>query len=133
MKALICGDRNWYNVAVIRNTLWRLKAFGYDTIIEGEAKGADSIARDEALKLGFTVLKYPAKWKEYREKYPVKDFGFKWKSAGNDRNTQMLEEGKPDLVVAFHPDLQRSKGTKDMVNKSLAAGVKVIIIKGEEG
>uniref|UniRef100_A0A6M3LBB5 DUF2493 domain-containing protein n=1 Tax=viral metagenome TaxID=1070528 RepID=A0A6M3LBB5_9ZZZZ len=109
--------------------LWRLKANGFDTLIEGEATGADSIARDEAKKLGFTVLPFPAKWEEYKQKYPVKEFGMKWKSAGTDRNTQMLVEGKPDLVVAFHSNIGTSKGTKNMINQAKKAGIKVILIE----
>ncbi len=129
MRVLICGDRKWVNTSSIRNMLWRLKANGFDTLIEGEATGADSIARDEADKLGFTVLKYPAKWEEYKQKYPVEKFGMKWKTAGTDRNTQMLVEGRPDLVVAFHADIENSKGTKNMVNQAEKAGVKVILVK----
>ncbi len=130
MRVLICGDRNWTNPSTIRNMLWRLKANGYDTVIEGEAKGADSIARDEAKKIGFIVLPFPAKWEEYKEKYPVAQFGMKWKTAGTDRNTQMLVEGKPDLVVAFHNNLAKSKGTRNMVEQARKAGIKVIV-RGE--
>lgn len=36
----------------------------------------------------------------------------------------MIDEGKPDLVVAF----PGGRGTADMVNKALAAGIKVIRI-----
>jgi hypothetical protein len=71
--------------------------------IEGEAKGADSLARDVALELGFKVLSFPADWDKYH------------RAAGPIRNRQMLTEGKPDLVLAFHQDLTRSKGTKNMV------------------
>lgn len=127
-KVLICGDRNYKDVEAIRSWLSKLQDWGYDTVIEGEARGADSIARDEAEKMNFNVEKYPALWEEYKEKYPIKDFGMKWKSAGTDRNTQMLVEGKPDLVVAFHNDIENSKGTKNMVKQARNSGVQVIIV-----
>jgi hypothetical protein len=41
--------------------------------------------------------------------------------AGPLRNYQMLEEGKPDLVVAF----PGGGGTKDMVRRAVKAGVSV--------
>lgn len=117
MKALICGDRNWTNIELIRSWIARLQDWGYDTIIEGEARGADSIARNEAEKAGMMVLKFPAQWDKYH------------KSAGPIRNKQMLDEGKPNLVVAFHSNIQNSKGTKNMIEQAKKAGVEVILVE----
>ena len=39
----------------------------------------------------------------------------------------MLDEGKPDLVIAFHNDLPKSKGTKDMVKRAQKADVPVLL------
>jgi len=36
----------------------------------------------------------------------------------------MLDE-KPDLVIAFHPNLAESKGTKDCVNEAKRRGIPV--------
>jgi hypothetical protein len=115
-KVLISGDRDWVNEARIKGILWRLKAKGYDTIIEGEARGADSIARDVGKSLGFIIDPYPAKWDIYH------------KAAGPIRNTQMLKEGKPELIVAFHDNIKSSKGTKDMLRQGLKAGIKCILV-----
>ena len=35
----------------------------------------------------------------------------------------------PHLVVAFHRDISKSKGTKDMVKQAEKAGIKVQVIK----
>ena len=43
------------------------------------------------------------------------------KRAGPLRNQRMLDEGKPDLVVAF----PGGGGTKDMVRRAVKAGVSV--------
>lgn len=43
-------------------------------------------------------------------------------AAGHIRNTQMLVECKPDLVVAF----EGGKGTANMVRQAEAAGVRVL-------
>lgn len=45
------------------------------------------------------------------------------------RNKQMLDEGKPDLVLAFHTDIENSKGTKNMIYQAKKRGIKVILIK----
>jgi len=61
-------------------------------------------------------LEFPARWDLYG------------RAAGPLRNSQMLKEGKPNLVIAFHDNLDSSKGTKDMVNKSLKDNIEVILI-----
>lgn len=67
------------------------------------------------MRLDFVPLPFPAKWKE---------FG---RAAGPIRNQQMLDEGKPELVLAFHDDLENSKGTKDMVGRAMKADLPVIL------
>ena len=116
-RALVCGDRNWTNREAIIAWLSKLKDWGYDTVIEGEAKGADSIARDEAKEMGFEVIGFPAKWDLYG------------KAAGPIRNRQMLVEGKPDLVLAFHSDIQHSKGTASMLRLARASKVESILVQ----
>lgn len=114
MKVLVTGDRNWTDKGTIHSVLSKLQKLGYTELIEGEARGADTIARNEALKLGYPIVsKYPAQWNRYG------------RGAGPIRNRQMLDEGKPDLVVWFHRNLAESKGTKDMVNYAISRGVHV--------
>jgi hypothetical protein len=115
-KVLICGSRDWIDPEPIRSWLCKLQDWGYTTLIEGEARGADSIARDEAEKMGFVVLKFPADWDKYH------------KAAGPIRNAQMLKEGTPELVVAFSKNIVESKGTKNMVDQAIKAGVSTIIV-----
>jgi hypothetical protein len=115
LRVLICGDRNWHNIAIIER---ELKKFGKDTIvIEGESRGADILGRFVAEKLGLQIIPFPAKWHIYK------------RGGGPVRNQQMLDEGNPELVLAFHEDISQSIGTIDMVNRARRAGVKVIIIK----
>lgn len=117
MRVLVCGDRNWTNYSIIRSVLESLPTS--TLIIEGEAKGADSIARDIAKMLGMTVIQFPADWTKYG------------KAAGPIRNRQMLKEGKPDRVIAFHSNISKSKGTADMVRVARQAGIPVEIVTGE--
>ena len=113
MKVLICGDRNWTDSESIFREL--IKFPKDTTVIEGEARGADTLGRIEAEKLGFEVLKFPAKWKEYG------------RAAGSIRNRQMLDEGRPDRVLAFHHDIGASKGTANMVRQARDRGIPVSI------
>lgn len=123
MKVLICGDRNWDDIASIRGVLLRLvKRYTVPEleIIEGEARGADRMARLEAEELGIKVHQFPADW----SKHP--------KAAGPIRNSKMLAEG-PDTVIAFHDNILESKGTQDMLTKSIKAGKTCYIFTHEGG
>lgn len=112
MRILICGDRNWKDIKTISEVLGKLPR---DTIIiQGEARGADRIAKQVALKLGLKVESYPADWTKYG------------RAAGPLRNLQMLNS-KPDAVWAFHNNIESSKGTKHCVAQAKLRGLPVII------
>ena len=49
-------------------------------------------------------------------------------ASGEDAIEKVIE-GKPDLILAFHNDIENSVGTKNMVKQSKKRGIKVIIIK----
>lgn len=116
-KVLICGDRNWTDVNTIMFWLHNLLQYwGYDTVIQGEARGADAIAKEEAEKLGFTVLSFPANWNRYG------------KAAGPIRNREMLGQ-RPDLVLAFHSDIKNSKGTASTVGQAKAMRIRTILVE----
>jgi len=101
MKILICGDRNWSNREVIKRELSKILGTNH-VVIHGGANGADKLAGEVAKGLGFKVVVFPADWEKYG------------KVAGMLRNTEMLME-KPELILAFHPDLSQSKGTKGLL------------------
>lgn len=117
-KVLVCGDRNWNNTELVRQELEKCPKG--TIVIEGECRGADIVARDIAMDLGFSVKGFPADWSGLGKK------------AGPIRNKKMLEES-PDLVLAFHNDLESSKGTKHMVGLARKAGKKVVVITEREG
>lgn len=113
MRLLICGDRAWTDAALIGKWLDDLKPA---VVIEGECRGADIVARSAAEARNITVEPYPAPWRQHG------------KAAGPIRNAQMLREGKPDRVLAFHDDIDNSSGTADMVAQAIKAGKLVTII-----
>ena len=101
MRLLVCGSRDWIDKNLIREHIKALS--NIEVIIEGDARGADRLAGEISEELEIPLLKFPARWHQ---------FGY---TAGVLRNKQMLDEGKPDLVLAFHDDIQSSKGTKHML------------------
>lgn len=112
MRILVCGGRDFANEALVEKTLFDYA--GMDTvIIQGEAKGADSIAKMWAYDHDIPVESYPANWDKYG------------KRAGFIRNHQMLKEGNPNLVIAF----PGGKGTQMMVMLAKAANVEVIEVE----
>lgn len=107
MRYLICGDRDWTNENVIANTLPK----DCTVVIEGEARGADILGRIVAQERDIKVLRFLADWKQYG------------RAAGYIRNKQMLVEGKPDFILAYHDNIKSSKGTKNMIAISKTAHV----------
>jgi hypothetical protein len=112
-KVLVCGGRDYNDFDRLEDELNRIeRAYGVITIISGCARGADSLAIKYAETYGDDVLKFPADWDKHG------------RAAGPIRNQQMLDEGKPDLVIAF----PGGKGTMDMINRSKKANIEVIEI-----
>lgn len=109
MRVLVTGSRDWSDSARIREELVKLGE-GVE-MCHGGAGGADALAAREAFLLGIPITVFPAKWKELGRK------------AGPLRNQQMLDEFKPELVLAF-PGPQ-SIGTYDMMKRAVRAGVVV--------
>lgn len=111
MRVLVCGGRNYGETRSEREKVYRtLDAMPIQVVIEGGALGADYVARAWAKLNAVPVETFEADWKQYG------------KAAGPRRNQQMLEDGKPDVVVAF----PGGRGTADMVRRAKTAGVTVI-------
>lgn len=113
MIILICGSRDWSDKNLILSTIVSLKP---TKIIHGVCRGADILSGQVAKELGIPVQEFPADWDTY---------GL---SAGPRRNQKMLDEGKPNLVIAFHDDIKSSKGTNDMVRRAKKSGLEVKVI-----
>lgn len=116
MKVLVCGSRHFHDYYKLCNTMDDLNLDEKQpiTIISGEARGADTLAKQYAEECGWDYVGYPADWNTYG------------KRAGPIRNSQMLVEGKPDLVVAFLAP--NSRGTKHMIEIAQKAGVETKVI-----
>lgn len=112
VKVLVCGGRDFRDYARVQDVLGRLhKERGPITVlIQGGAKGADWMGAQWARSLGIPVFEFQAGWERHG------------KAAGSIRNQRMLDEGEPDLVLAF----PGGRGTGDMVKRAEIAGFEVI-------
>lgn len=79
-------------------------------------RGADKLAAECALELGLVIDLPPTKSNRWGGYPYLSKFGL---AGGPIRNTQMLNEGKPDEVRVFHDDIWNSKGSRNMVEQSL--------------
>lgn len=125
MRVLVCGSRTFNDYELLKETL---DAYRITEIIEGGARGADTLAGRYGDETSIPVKVYPAEWDTYG------------KSAGPIRNGRMLREGKPEMVIAFLgpvairefstglSDSKYSRGTKNMIDQAMKAGVPVDII-----
>lgn len=118
MRILVCGSRDWPSGnQIIGRFLDGFKDLN-PTIIQGEARGADIQARQWAETNDMECISFPANWK------------IEGKRAGYIRNQRMLDEGKPDLVLAFvSKPLPESRGTAMMVEIARSAGKRVYVIE----
>jgi hypothetical protein len=116
LRVLVCGSRHWTLRKVMRRELLELKD-RIELVIEGGATGADTMGREEAWKLGLPVFTMSANWV------------FQGRSAGPIRNRWMLKYGQPDLVLAFHLNIDDSKGTKDMIKAAKRSNIKVKLVE----
>lgn len=121
-RLLITGDRNWTAREPIAHLMDALAAkYGTDaiTVIHGAARGADTLAGEEATRVGFIVEAYPADWDKYS------------RAAGPIRNRQMLDTGIT-WCAGFHANLASSKGTRHMIQLALSRDVPTKLYNGQE-
>jgi len=119
MRLLVCGSRSYSDYRTVDEILDGIhKAQYVSLLIEGGALGADRFARMWAYAHAIEVKTFEAYWDT------------QGRSAGIRRNERMLNEGKPDLVVAFvDKPLHQSKGTANMVMLARRSLVPVSVIE----
>lgn len=109
VRALVCGGRDYAGRYTVHSVL---AEYGIRELCHGAAPGADTLAGEWAIMIArIKTVAYPADWDT---------FG---KAAGPIRNRWMLEDFRPNLVIAF----PGGQGTANMVQISRAAGVRTIL------
>jgi len=122
MRVLVCGSRFYTDRDHVHNELCRLdhERGPFTRIIHGGATGADNEAMLWAQMMAesgrdIKHIPFVAEWFKYGKAV-----------AGSIRNQRMIDEGKPNLVIAF----PGGTGTADMKHKARIARIEVIEIAG---
>ena len=108
-RICVCGGRNYADYDEVIRILNQLRP---ELIIHGNATGADTLGKKYAISHNVPV-------EAYAPDRRLDGTGWNWKY---NRNSRMLEHGKPTLVVAF----PGGTGTADTVRKARTAGIPVI-------
>lgn len=110
-RVLVCGGRDYSDRRRVYEILDVAHAVNpIILLIAGGANGADALAVDWARKEQVKFQVFSADWETLGRK------------AGPIRNQQMINEGKPHMVIAF----QGGRGTADMIKRADTAGVPVV-------
>lgn len=138
MIYLVCGGREWNDREYLYQMLdMENEHFGISILIHGAngydehgkasywsgkptVRGADMLAQEWATARGVHARAYPADWRRYG------------RAAGPIRNQQMLDEN-PDVVIAFHANIHKSTGTRDMIARANRKGTSTWVYDGGLG
>jgi len=113
MRVLVCGGRNYSDQQAVYDALDELhRVRKFELVIAGGARGADTLAEQWAKDRAIPTKIYQADWETLGRK------------AGPIRNQRMLDEGLPQLVIAF----PGGRGTADMTSRAREAAVETILI-----
>jgi hypothetical protein len=114
-RVLVTGGRDFNLPDEVHRILHPiLTRWGIEELGQGEAEGADTLAKLWALSMGIPVACYEAndaEWKLWGNR------------AGNMRNSRMLRCFKPNMAVAF----PGGNGTADMTTKLIEARVPTLV------
>ncbi len=113
-RILVCGGRDWDNRTLTDGVLDGFREQYHEkdqpiVIVEGGAQGADTLAKEYAVKHNIPCEEFAAEWKKYG------------RAAGPVRNSKMLKSGI-DVVIAF----PGGRGTHDTIGKAEKMGIRVL-------
>lgn len=116
-RVLVCGGRDFTDREWLYRVLDNLNLEKtIEVIIHGGAQGADTMAGRWAEILCIPTQVIRADWKRHG------------RAAGPIRNLEMLDRGRPDLVVAF----PGGRGTNHMIRSALKANVPCAALSSKE-
>jgi hypothetical protein len=118
LKMLVCGGRDYDDDVRVWEVLDEVHKYCIDndvelTIIHGAAPGADTLVKRWVIEHDLEEIGFPADWDNLK------------RAAGPIRNKQMLDEGKPNGVIAF----PGGPGTANMIKQAKARGIHVHVIE----
>ena len=114
-RVAVVGGRKFDDYSLMR---FVLNTIPIKLVISGGAKGADTLAERYADEQGIEKLIFLAQWRKNGVYDPT---------AGFKRNQQLIEEGKPDLVMAFQP----GEGTKNTIKHAQRNNIEIRVFRDE--
>lgn len=121
-RVLITGSREWQSQKLMLRALSKIRkrANGkHMVIIEGEARGADRMAR------GFAMRSENASYEPYVASWGSRSAGTFRPDAGFVRNQKMVDSGA-DVCVAFLMRDYENRGTRDCMERAKKAGIEIV-------
>lgn len=116
-RLLVTGSRDWTDEVVICSWLDKFRD-QIRILCTGGCRGADVLAEKWALDQMIPAVRFPAPWG-------------RGKHAGPTRNEWMAEYFEPTLVLAFHPAIKHSRGTRHMVMISIRRGIDFVAVDAD--
>lgn len=114
MRVLVCGGTNYTDTKTFSQVMDEYhKKYVFTLVIQGGARGADFMAKMWAVDNNVDEKQFDAEWSKYGS------------AAGPLRNQRMINEGKPELVIAF----PGGRGTADMIKRAKISRIEVLEIK----
>lgn len=117
MRVIVAGSTTWENAKSIHAELSELP--DGSVVIYGDAPGADELGGSIARQLGLEAEPWAKNHEDYRRYQRVA-----WKGL----NERMLASGA-ELILAFHPDVDSSTGTKHLLELARDAGVTIKVVR----
>ncbi len=114
MKLIVAGSRDVTDYGLVASAIDELFRNGMEisAIIDGTARGVDTLASQYANEHGIENIRVPADWKQYG------------RGAGRIRNIRMAEMG--DALLALWDG--KSSGTRTMIETATKRGIQVHIV-----
>ena len=105
MKVVVYGGRDFTNKIVAFKAFDLLhKQYNFTLVIDGKARGADTLGNQWAIHNNIPFEREPAQWDKYG------------KAAGPIRNELMITKYQPDVAIAFPGGVGTSHMTKNVLN-----------------
>lgn len=130
MKLLVTGGRTFNDMTMLHHGMLQVSDMmgqPITLVIQGEADGADRLAKEWARYNGIPTRDFPAKWSVTAvpgAKIRFNRHGQYNALAGIWRNQEMLDVGKPDAFLA----MPGGTGTADMVERCRKAGLPGLVL-----
>lgn len=125
MRLVVTGGRTFRDMVLLHHgmlSVIELMTQPVTVVIQGEADGADRLAKEWAIHNGIAVLPFPAKWSDITvpgAKIRFNKHGAYNVLAGHMRNQEMIDIGRPDAFLA----MPGGTGTADMIERCRKAGL----------